>query len=44
MLVPMMMPLVPERLRAGGLLWIAMAIVVAAAVVVFWWASAPRRD
>jgi hypothetical protein len=43
MLSPMLMPLVPERLRAAGLLWIAMAAVVAATVAVFWWASGSRR-
>ena len=44
MLAPTLMPLIPDRLRAAGLLWIAIAVVVAATVVVFWWASGPRRD
>ena len=44
MLAPMLAPLVPERLRAAGLLWFAMAVVVAATVAIFWWASGSRRQ
>lgn len=44
MVGPMLMSLFPERLRASGVLWITMAVVVATTVTVFWWASAPRRD
>jgi hypothetical protein len=44
MLSPMIMPLVPQRLRAAGMLWVAMAVVVAATVSILWWVLGRRRD